>query len=119
MKIREEIYTILRELRVPTYVRGHQYIACALEYLLEVPQIGAVNYTRDMYPYIAHQCRTNTGAMERSMRVAIGMTWPHIPHETMMQVGLKGKPTNKNFLSTVATYIRYIQKREKKEAAET
>lgn len=80
MEPNETIYDVLREAHLPSYVIGYQYIHDAIAYLLEVDEPEAVVFQNELYPYLARLYnKPNPSSVERSIRTAIGIGYPHMP----------------------------------------
>ena len=85
-------------------------MAAALLATDELELIRAI--TRELYPRIADLFNTTTSSVERAMRHAIELAWNYSEPKTLSKlfgytVGLtKGRPTNSNFIATMANKLR-------------
>lgn len=103
------IANILKELGVPASLQGYRYIICAVDLLVE--DISRIDSILGLYDKVAEKCNTTRSKAERSIRHAIETGW--IRGNTKLERKLfgytvdynKGKPTNGEFLGTVADYI--------------
>lgn len=112
-KIRQKkvITELLYEVGVVPSTLGFEYIREALMMILKEP-----NYmhevTKGLYPQIAQKYDSTGARVERAIRHSIEMAWNKISPETIEKYFVntvsyqKGKPTNSEFLSVMAEYIR-------------
>ena len=68
--------------------------------------------TKELYPGIAHRFGTTSSKVERAIRHAIEVAWDRGDLETLQSYfgytvsGVKGKPTNSEFISMIADRLR-------------
>ena len=102
---------ILHELGVPSHIKGYQYIREGIMMLYEKPEvIGGI--TKELYPEVASKFDTTVSRVERAIRHAIEVSWNRGNWELMEEIfghSLyidKAKPTNSEFIVTVADKLR-------------
>ncbi len=101
----------LRDLGVPANVSGYYYLKEAIGLVLGEPEL--LRYiTKGLYPSIAKEYETTTIRVERAIRHAIELTFDRSnPNDLKAYFGnsyspLKGKPTNSEFIATLAELVR-------------
>ena len=99
---------ILHELGVPSHIKGYQYIREGILLLYNNPDIvGGI--TKELYPEIASRFNTSVSRVERAIRHAIEVSWNRGNLDLMEEVFGhsvdydKAKPTNSEFIVTVAS----------------
>ena len=108
MEIAEK-YAVL--LRIPEALKGKQYICRAVSALACAPQLGA-SFTGLLYPLVASSCLTSARAVEKAIRTAVESTWLRGDLNAIQTLfgysvdAERGKPTNAEFLSMLAGYVR-------------
>ena len=102
---------ILHELGVPSHIKGYQYIREGIMMLYEKPEvIGGI--TKELYPEVASKFDTTVSRVERAIRHAIEVSWNRGNWELMEEIFGhsvdidKAKPTNSEFIVTVADKLR-------------
>ena len=102
---------ILHELGVPSHIKGYQYIREGIMMLYEKPEvIGGI--TKELYPEVASKFDTTVSRVERAIRHAIEVSWNSGNWELMEEIFGhsvdidKAKPTNSEFIVTVADKLR-------------
>lgn len=102
---------ILHELGVPSHIKGYQYIREGIMMLYEKPEvIGGI--TKELYPEVASKYDTTVSRVERAIRHAIEVSWNRGNWELMEEIFGhsvdidKAKPTNSEFIVTVADKLR-------------
>ncbi len=102
---------ILHELGVPSHIKGYQYIREGIMLLYNNPDmIGGI--TKELYPEIAMKYETTVSRVERAIRHAIEVSWNRGDWELMEDIFGhsvdidKAKPTNSEFIVTVADKLR-------------
>ena len=102
---------ILHELGVPSHIKGYQYIREGILMLYDRPEmIGGI--TKELYPEIAIKYNTTVSRVERAIRHAIEVSWNRGDWELMEEIFGhsvdidKAKPTNSEFVVTVADKLR-------------
>lgn len=105
------ITKLLHELGIPSHIKGYQYIREGIMILYERPDlVGSI--TKKLYPELASKYDTTTSRVERAMRHAIEVGWLRsnwkITDEIFGQsVDCdKAKPTNSEFIVTLADKLR-------------
>lgn len=102
---------ILHELGVPSHIKGYQYIREGIILLYNNPDmIGGI--TKELYPEIASEFNTTVSRVERAIRHAIEVSWNRGNWDLMEEIFGhsvdidKAKPTNSEFIVTVADKLR-------------
>ena len=105
------ITKILHELGIPSHIKGYQYIREGIMILYEKPEvIGGI--TKELYPDIANKFDTTVSRVERAIRHAIEVSWNRGDWDLMEEIFGhsvdidKAKPTNSEFIVTVADKLR-------------
>lgn len=102
---------ILHELGVPSHIKGYQYIREGILLVYDSPHfIGGI--TKELYPNIARTFSTTVSRVERAIRHAIEVSWNRGNWDLMEEIFGhsvdidKAKPTNSEFIVTVADKLR-------------
>ncbi len=105
------ITKILHELGVPSHIKGYQYIREGISVIYENPNVvGGI--TKELYPDIAKKFDTTVSRVERAIRHAIEVSWNRGNWKLMEEIFGhsvdidKAKPTNSEFIVTVADKLR-------------
>lgn len=105
------ITNILHELGVPSHIKGYQYIREGIQIIYDNPDvIGGI--TKELYPDIASKYETTVSRVERAIRHAIEVSWNRGNWDLMEEIFGhsvdidKAKPTNSEFIVTVADKLR-------------
>lgn len=105
------ITKILHELGIPSHIKGYQYIREDVSIIFERPEtIGGI--TKELYPKLASKFDTTVSRVERAIRHAIEVSWNRGDWELMEEIFGhsvdidKAKPTNSEFIVTVADKLR-------------
>ena len=105
------ITKILHELGIPSHIKGYQYIRDGVHMIFENPEmIGGI--TKELYPELASKFDTTVSRVERAIRHAIEVSWNRGNWDYMEElfghsVDIdKAKPTNSEFIVTVADKLR-------------
>ena len=111
------ITKILHELGVPSHIKGYQYIREGISIIYENPSIvGGI--TKELYPDIAKKYDTTVSRVERAIRHAIEVSWNRGNWDLMEEIFGhsvdidKAKPTNSEFIVTVADKLRLEYRQE-------
>jgi two-component system, response regulator, stage 0 sporulation protein A len=111
------ITKILHDLGVPSHIKGYQYIKEGIVLIYENPSmIGGI--TKELYPEIANKYNTTVSRVERAIRHAIEVSWNRGDWDLMDEIFGhsvdvdKAKPTNSEFIVTVADKLRLEYKKE-------
>lgn len=110
------ITKILHELGIPSHIKGYLYIREGISILYDKPEvIGGI--TKELYPDIANKFDTTTSRVERAIRHAIEVSWNRGDWDLMEEIFGhsvdidKAKPTNSEFIVTVADKLRLEHKK--------
>ena len=102
---------ILHELGVPSHIKGYQYIREGIILIYNNPKlIGGI--TKELYPEISNKFNTTVSRVERAIRHAIEVSWNRGDWNLMDEIFGhsvdvdKAKPTNSEFIVTVADKLR-------------
>ena len=105
------ITRMLHELGMPSHIKGYQYIREGINMIYNNPDIiGGI--TKELYPDIASKYDTTVSRVERAIRLAIEVSWNRGDLDYMEElfghsVDIdKAKPTNSEFIVTVADKLR-------------
>ena len=105
------ITKILHELGIPSHIKGYQYIRDGVSLIFENPEmIGGI--TKELYPELAVKFDTTVSRVERAIRHAIEVSWNRGNWDLMEEIFGnsvdidKAKPTNSEFIVTVADKLR-------------
>ena len=102
-----KVSDLLHDLGIPSHVRGYKYIREGIMILYE--SSNTVNLvTKDVYPEIAEKYDTTSSRVERAIRHAIEISWLRGDLKLMDELFGnsidvdRSKPTNSEFLTTIA-----------------
>ena len=105
------ITKMLHELGMPSHIKGYQYIREGITMIYNDPNIiGGI--TKEFYPELASKFDTTVSRVERAIRHAIEVSWNRGNWDYMEElfghsVDIdKAKPTNSEFIVTVADKLR-------------
>lgn len=105
------ISKMLHELGMPSHIKGYQYIRDAISLVYDNPEIvGGI--TKELYPTLAGKYDTTVSRVERAIRHAIEVSWNRGDWDLMEEIFGhsvdvdKAKPTNSEFIVTVADKLR-------------
>ena len=112
----EEIVTdIIHEIGVPAHIKGYQYLREAI--ILTIKDMDMINaVTKVPYPEVAKHFGTTPSRVERAIRHAIEVAWDRGDVETLQKFfgytvsGIKGKPTNSEFIAMIADNLSLKRK---------
>ena len=110
--IRATVSNVLLTLRIPTKLRGY---ICAREAILYLVRCPGMSVTKELYPAVAALCDGTPAQVERAIRGAIQAGWTQGAGEAWEQFfkrrsdGMIHKPSNGEFLSRIADYLRLDQ----------
>lgn len=106
---------VIHQVGVPAHIKGYQYLREAIMMAVhDMDTVGAI--TKILYPSIAKKFRTTSSRVERAIRHAIEVAWDRGDLETLQSYfgytvsGVKGKPTNSEFISMIADRLRLQMK---------
>ena len=110
------ITKMLHELGMPSHIKGYQYIREGIIMLYNKPEIvGGI--TKELYPDIASKFDTTVSRVERAIRHSIEVSWNRGNWDFMEEIFGhsvdidKAKPTNSEFIVTVADKLRLEYKK--------
>ncbi len=102
---------VIHQVGVPAHIKGYQYLREAIMMAVEdIESVSAI--TKVLYPSIAKKFHTTSSRVERAIRHAIEVAWDRGDIETLQSYfgytvsGVKGKPTNSEFISMIADRLR-------------
>lgn len=110
-ELQSNISNLLHSLGVPSHIKGYEYIREGIGLLYNKPSIlGAI--TKEMYPEIAVKYNTTSSRVERAIRHAIEISWSRGDYDLMEDLFGnsvdvdRSKPTNSEFIATLADKLR-------------
>ena len=105
------ITKMLHELGIPSHIKGYQFLRDAINIVFDRPDvIGGI--TKELYPELAGKYDTTVSRVERAIRHAIEVSWTRGSWDMMEElfghsVDIdKAKPTNSEFIVTLADKLR-------------
>lgn len=105
------ITAIMMEIGVPAHVRGYHYLRDAI--IIATEDERAINaVTKVLYPDVAAHYNTTPSRVERAIRHAIETAWDRGDLDMLRKYfgytvsGVKGKPTNSEFIAMIADRLR-------------
>lgn len=108
---------IIHEIGVPAHIKGYQYLREAIVLTInDMEMINAV--TKVLYPTVAKKFETTPSRVERAIRHAIEVAWDRGDVEVLQKFfgytvsGIKGKPTNSEFIAMIADCLSLRRKQE-------
>lgn len=105
------IFQLLRDIGIPSNVKGYACINLAIKICLEDPE-KIYLITKKLYPEIAKKTNASPSRVERAIRHAIEIACERgnvKTHEKIFGYSIsskKGKPTNSEFISGIVEYIK-------------
>ncbi len=109
--LQASISKLLHDLGIPAHIKGYQFIREAVYLMFENPAIiGGI--TKELYPELAKKFDTTVSRVERAIRHAIEVSWNRGDINLMEDIFGhsvdidKSKPTNSEFIVTVADKLR-------------
>lgn len=106
-----KITKMLHELGIPSHIKGYQYIRESIMLIYNNPYIiGGI--TKELYPEVATKYKTTSSRVERAIRHAIEVSWNRGDYDYMEELFGhsvdydRAKPTNSEFIATVADKLR-------------
>ena len=106
---------IIHEIGVPAHIKGYQYLREAI--ILTINDMDVINaVTKVLYPEVAKRFGTTPSRVERAIRHAIEVAWDRGDVETLQKFfgytvsGIKGKPTNSEFIAMIADHLSLQRK---------
>lgn len=117
-KLEISITRMLHELGMPSHIKGYQYIRDGIVMIYNNPDIiGGI--TKELYPDVATKYNTTVSRVERAIRHAIEVSWNRGNWDLMEEIFGhsvdidKAKPTNSEFIVTIADKLRLEFMRQK------
>lgn len=117
---KEVITSIIKELGVSANVKGYYYVRYAIELMInDITLIDGI--TKVIYPKVAETFDTTPLSAERAIRHAIETGWNRANVEFSEELfgysiePNKAKPTNSEFIATVADYILLSEREDEAE----
>ena len=111
LEIEMRVTNIIHQIGVPAHIKGYQYLREAI--IMTIHDMQAINaITKILYPSVAKKFKTTPSRVERAIRHAIEVAWDRGDVETLQEFfgftvsGVRGKPTNSEFISMVADRLR-------------
>ena len=111
---------IIHEIGIPAHIKGYQYIREAIvEVVDDMDLINAV--TKALYPQVAKKYNTTPSRVERAIRHAIEVAWDRGDIEVLQRYfgytvsGVKGKPTNSEFIALIADKLQLRLKEQEEQ----
>jgi two-component system response regulator (stage 0 sporulation protein A) len=105
------ITKLLHALGIPSHIKGYQFIRSAIAMVYDNPRlIGGI--TKELYPDLSIKFNTSIQRVERAIRHAIEISWIRGDIELMEDIFGhsvdidKSKPTNSEFIVTIADKLR-------------
>src|SRR5574344_1446 len=114
----QKISKLLHDLGMPSHIKGYQYIRDGIE-LMQTNSKYLGGITKFLYPFIAEKYQTTSSRVERAIRHAIEVSWSRGDYDLMDDVFGhsvdfdKAKPTNSEFLATLADKISLEESQHK------
>ena len=109
------VTNVIHEIGVPAHIKGYQYLREAI--IIAIGDMDVINaITKVLYPQVAKTFATTPSRVERAIRHAIEVAWDRGDVETLQKFfgytvsGIKGKPTNSEFIAMIADHLSLRQK---------
>ena len=119
-RIETLVTEIIHEIGVPAHIKGYQYIREAIiQTAQDMDLINAV--TKALYPSVAKKYCTTPSRVERAIRHAIEVAWDRGDIEVLQRYfgytvsGVKGKPTNSEFIALIADRLQLRMKEQQEQ----
>ena len=116
--LENRVTNLLHEIGIPAHIKGYQYLREAI--ILTINDMDAINaVTKVLYPEVAKKFSTTPSRVERAIRHAIEVAWDRGDVETLQKFfgytvsGIKGKPTNSEFIAMIADCLSLRRKQGK------
>ena len=114
--LESRVSALMRQLGVPAHLKGYHYLRKAIMMAMKDPTVME-GVTKILYPDIAKYYGTTASCVERAMRKAIEVAWDRgnidfLQHCFGYTIKPEmGKPTNSEFIATVADTLYLQQER--------
>ena len=103
-ELEKKIETTLRNLGIPYYLVGYQYLQSAI--LLHIEDCTLIqSITKEFYPCIAKKHKTKSFSVERAIRYAIEVAWQKNDSMKSMFKFRDSRPANSEFIVTIASKL--------------
>ncbi len=116
--IESMVTEIIHEIGVPAHIKGYQYLREAI--MTAIDDMDVINaVTKVLYPDVAKKFGTTPSRVERAIRHAIEVAWDRGDVEILQKYfgytvsGIKGKPTNSEFIAMIADRLSLELRQEK------
>lgn len=113
--IKEAITNVIKQLGIPAHIKGYRYVRYAIELVINDMELSS-EITKTLYPEVAKEFNATPTSVERAIRNAIEVGWcradidfAHMLFGYSLDVD-RGKPTNSEFIATIADYIIIMQR---------
>ncbi len=109
------ISKILHQLGIPSHIKGYNYIRESV-FLFYKSGDNYSGITKEIYPEVALRFSTTASRVERAIRHAIEVSWNRGDYDLMEEIFgnsvaiERAKPTNSEFIATIADRLRYDRK---------
>ena len=117
MNLEAVVTDIIHEIGVPAHIKGYQYLREAI--ILTIKDMDMINaVTKVLYPEVAKRYNTTPSRVERAIRHAIEVAWDRGDVEVLQKFfgytvsGIKGKPTNSEFIAMIADCLSLRRKQD-------
>ena len=115
LSLEASVTDVLHEIGVPAHIKGYKYVREAIVLNVQDPEmINGV--TKILYPTVAKKFGTTPSRVERAIRHAIEVAWDRGDVEVLQKYfgytvsGIKGKPTNSEFIAMIADNLSLRRK---------
>lgn len=110
MPYKKEIQKFLREIGINNTYLGYYYVTYAIQLVID-DETKLILISKWLYPDVAIKFHTSVSCVERNIRTVIQTIWEHGNLELLETAAgckLRDKPTNSEFISIIASYIRSL-----------
>lgn len=108
------ITSLLNRVGVSANVMGYHYLKQGIIMALD-RETGIISMTKEIYPEVAKLFESSPSRVERAMRHAITTAWKQgaaVNYCTVLGMNNMKRPTNGQFIASVAEFIRLEQKKK-------
>ncbi len=110
--LERRISDMLHSFGIPPHIKGYKYLCYGIMKVVENPEL--ITYvTKCLYPEIAKKFHSTTSSVERAIRTSIEYASLKVRSKPMYECfsyslnSERGKPTNSEFIATVAERMIY------------
>lgn len=105
IQLKREVTNIIREIGIPSNLKGYQYLREAIMLVYKNPEyINLV--TKILYPKVAKVYKTTDKRVERSIRHAIELAWSKSDDKILHKYfGSTDKPTNSRVIADITDFL--------------